>query len=75
MSKVKVNYQHYIRSKKWRDKLPKFHSTLMHRDCLIPLLKANDIHHMTYTHLGKEAFIIDVVPLCKFTHFFADRLR
>jgi hypothetical protein len=71
----KPNYGYYIHSKEWYSKLPKFHNNLMHRDCLIPLFKANDIHHLTYDHLGKEAFIIDVVPLCKFTHWFADRLR
>lgn len=71
----RVNYDYYIHSKKWRDKLPKFHANLMHRDCLIPLLKANDIHHLTYRNLGKESFIIDVVPLHWLTHWFADRLR
>lgn len=70
-----MNYRYYIQSKEWRNKTKKFHTPLMHRDCLIPFLKANDIHHMTYHGLGKEIFIIDVVPLNKFTHFFADRLR
>ncbi len=72
---IKINYRSYIHSKEWRSKTKRFHSLLMHRDCLIPLLKANDIHHMTYHGLGKEIFIIDVVPVSKFTHFFADRLR
>ena len=72
---AKPNYQYYIRSQKWRSKLPKFHAWLMHRDCLCPLVKANDIHHLTYRNLGSESIVLDVVPLNKCTHWFADRLR
>jgi len=71
----RVNYEEYIHSQRWHKKPPKFHTCVMHRDCLIPLFKANDIHHLSYTNLGKEAFLIDVVPVSKLTHWFADRLR
>ena len=64
----KPNYKGYIHSPQWRQKLPHFHSFLCGQDCIFPWVKANHIHHLTYARLGREIFIIDVVPLHKITH-------
>lgn len=67
-SKMGQRYFAYINSSKWQKKLPFFHSFLMHRDAICPLLPANHVHHLAYWGLGWEIYILHVVPLNKYTH-------
>ncbi len=38
------------------------------RDTIAPWLKARDLDHLTYRHLGRELPFVDVVPLSRTTH-------
>jgi hypothetical protein len=47
----------------------------LHRDCIIPLLRATDVDHLSYVNLGHELPLRDVVPLNRHTHIVVGALR
>ncbi len=61
-------YLAYLGSDKWRQKSKAFRNVMLNRCCVLPFLKSNDAHHMTYANLEHEIFLRDVVPLSNFIH-------
>lgn len=61
-------YYTYIHSPEWRRKATVFRHLMRDRCAVLPLLKSNDAHHMTYANLEREIFLRDCVPLSKFIH-------
>lgn len=68
-------YIEYMNSPQWRLRATLIRSLFLGRDCIFPLLKATDCHHLKYNHFRNEIAIIDVVPLNRATHKIADKLR
>jgi len=63
-------YLTYLGSDRWRQKSKSFRNVMLNRCCVLPFLKSNDAHHMTYKNLEHEIFLRDVVPLSKGVHNF-----
>ena len=61
-------YHTYITSPEWRRKTAIFRHLMRDRCAVLPLLKSNDAHHMTYANLEHEIFLRDCVPLSKVVH-------
>lgn len=77
LTKKKVDYQSYIRSKAWRDRHPAYLKRSGHRCAMFPWIRVGDVgdryhpyslHHMTYENLGNEKYWLDVLPVSKFAH-------
>jgi len=59
-------YQKYLLSNKWKN----LREVIMKRDhykCQICFKNAEEIHHLTYVHLGNE-YLFELVALCKKCH-------
>lgn len=61
-------YLAYLGSDKWRQKSKLFRNVMLNRCCVLPFLRSNDAHHMTYANLEHEIFLRDVVPLSNLIH-------
>lgn len=68
-------YIAYMNSPEWRFRAMLIRSLFLGRDCIFPLLKATDCHHLKYNRFRNEIAIIDVVPLNRATHQIADKIR
>lgn len=62
------NYHAYIRSTPWYARRRKAFKLWKGRCALLPWLKAENYHHLTYDNLGSEWPIRDCIPLSRFAH-------
>lgn len=61
-------YFEYINSRIWKDKSASFQSKTAGRCSLLPWLRANDSHHLTYDNFKNESFLRDCIPVSRFAH-------
>ncbi|MGE5658393.1 MAG: hypothetical protein ACM37W_17450 [Actinomycetota bacterium] len=63
MTNHSLEYQHYIKSKKWRSLSRKCCQSTGHRCCVYSGLKATQSHHVSYENLGHERIGVDIFPV------------
>jgi len=57
-----------LESRRWRVLRRLCFAISWGRDCVLPILPAQECDHLTYRRLGQELPLIDVVPLSRWTH-------
>lgn len=68
-----INYHAYIRSTPWYKRRREAFKLWKGRCALLPFLKAENYHHLTYDNLGHEYPIRDCIPLSRFAHWLVHR--
>lgn len=68
MQNFSPEYLTYMQSPSWHQKRRFCMALTLGRDCLFPWLRATDVDHLHYRHLGHELPFVDIVPLNRSTH-------
>ena len=63
-------YNTYIKSPLWYSRSASYKALTCGRCSILPILKANVSHHLTYNNLESEKYIRDCIPLSHFVHEF-----
>lgn len=62
-----MSYKDYLKSKHWKDLRIEYLNTDLPKKCLVCDNPNFQLHHRSYTRLGKER-ILDLIPLCGCCH-------